>query len=126
MFELTVELEFASAHRLPEYPGPCARLHGHNYRAVIAVRGEELSEHGMLMDFGELKKICREVVAPLDHGYLNEQPAFAALPPTAEAIARHIYQGVSGALSRAGHSAVAVAHVSVYESGSSCATYRES
>ena len=126
MFELTVELEFSAAHRLPEYPGPCARLHGHNYRTLIIVRGGELSEHGMLIDFGELKKICREVVAPLDHAYLNEQPAFAAVPPTAEAIARHIYQGVSEALSGAGHAALALARVSVYESGSSCATYRES
>ena len=124
MFELTVELEFSAAHRLPDYPGPCARLHGHNYRVVVVVEGEQLNAQGMLIDFGELKSLCRQEVGPLDHAYLNEQPAFAGAPPTAEVIARHLHQGIAKALAGRGPSALALARVSVYESASSTATYR--
>ena len=125
MYELTVEISFPAAHCIPQHPGKCARLHGHSYRALITVSGDELNGQGMLVDFGDLKEICGKVVAPLDHTYLNEHPAFAETVPTAEAIARHIHRGVASGL--AGRAAVRarLARVTVYESATSFATYWE-
>ena len=125
MFELTVEIPFSAAHRICGHTGPCANLHGHNYRALITVAGEGLNELAMLVDFGDLKRICAEVMAPLDHSYLNDIPEFAAANPTAEAIARYIFQGVSGSTRDRGQTAIRVSHVTVFESERSSATYRE-
>jgi len=121
MFELTVEMPFSAAHRLPEHPGRCARLHGHSYRALVTVTGDRLNAQGMLVDFGDLKELCGRVITPLDHTYLNELPAFAEAAPTAEAIAQHIYREVKSQL----QGAVKLARVTVHESETSFATYRE-
>ncbi len=125
MYELTVEIPFSAAHCIPEHPGKCARLHGHSYRALITVAGERLNEQGMLVDFGDLKRACGEVIEPLDHTYLNEHPAFATVVPTAEAIARHIYDGVAPALAALLEGRARLARVVVYESATSFATYSE-
>lgn len=125
MFELTVDIPFSAAHKIEGHPGPCARLHGHNYRAVITVVGDRLNNLGILIDFGELKQACSEVIAPLDHSFLNELPAFADTNPTAEAIARHLYQGIRAALHPEPPTAIRVARVTVYESDRSAATYQE-
>lgn len=120
MYELTVELSFSAAHCLPEHPGRCARLHGHSYRALIAVAGARLNAQGMLMDFADLKARCERAIAPLDHSYLNELPAFAGFAPTAEAIAQHLYRELAAQLAE-----VKLARVTVYESDTSFVTYWE-
>ncbi len=124
MYELTVEMQFPAAHCIPGHPGGCARLHGHSYRAVITVAGEQVNAQGMLLDFGDLKATCTKVIAPLDHQYLNELPEFAGATPTAEAIARHIYGLVREKLALAA-APVRLARVVVYESEHSFATYWE-
>ena len=125
MFQLTVEIQFSAAHQIEGHSGPCSRLHGHNYNAVITVSGDQLNDQGMLLDFGELKDICREVIAPLDHTFLNDLPAFASSNPTAEALARHIFHGVAPKLASASQSRVHLDRVTVYESDRSYATYQE-
>lgn len=125
MFELSVEVRFSAAHCIEGHAGRCANLHGHNYRVVVTVAGQELNEQGMVIDFGKLKEICRAVTDPLDHTYLNDLPAFAQTNPTAEAIARHTHELVSRGLAEAASGQVRVASVTVYESDQSCATYRE-
>jgi 6-pyruvoyltetrahydropterin/6-carboxytetrahydropterin synthase len=125
MYELTVEIPFSAAHCIPGHPGRCARLHGHSYRALVTVGGPDLDAQGMLMDFGALKEICSQVIAPLDHVYLNELPGFVSSPPTAERIARHIYGGVSALLAAHPGGGAAIVQVVVYESERSYATYQE-
>jgi len=125
MFELTVEIPFCAAHEIKGHPGPCAQLHGHNYRALITVSGERLNQAGMLVDFGDLKDLSALVVASLDHAYLNALPAFADINPTAEAIARHIYRGVAAELASRSDLPLVLARVTVYESERSFATYQE-
>lgn len=125
MYELTVEIPFSAAHCIPGHPGRCANLHGHSYRALITVAGEELNAQGMLMDFGDLKEVCSDVIAPLDHVYLNELPAFTGAAPTAERIAQHIYREVKASLAARPRASAELARVVVYESERSFATYRE-
>ena len=57
MYKVTKRFEFDAAHRLWGYNGPCANLHGHHYVLEVTVRGTELDWLGMLIDFGELKRI---------------------------------------------------------------------
>jgi len=121
MYELTIEREFSAAHCLRGYPGACARLHGHNYRVLVTVRGEKLDELGMLMDFGDLGDICEEVLDPLDHTDLNQIPPFDQINPTSENLARHIYEQLAERLPPQ----VQMSAVTVYESARSRATWRE-
>lgn len=70
--EVTRIFSFDAAHRLEDYVGKCNNLHGHTYRLELTVRG--MPDHrGIVVDFGDLKKIYREFYEPvLDHKYLNE------------------------------------------------------
>lgn len=120
MYELTVQRTFSAAHYLRDYHGPCARLHGHNYRVEITVAGEKLQENGMLMDFGLLKSLCDDVLSRLDHQCLNELPEFAQQNVTAENLAALIYQWMAERLSS---SAVYVTRVRLWENDTSSVTY---
>ena len=61
------------ASALPNYDGDCANIHGHSYKLDITVIGKSIKniEHpknGMLIDFGDIKKIVNdEIVDKLDH-----------------------------------------------------------
>jgi 6-pyruvoyltetrahydropterin/6-carboxytetrahydropterin synthase len=90
MYILTVEDSFASAHQLRGYSGKCENLHGHNWKVVASVKGETLNETGLLVDFGELKKILRTIIGELDHRNLNEHPGFISANPSSENIAAYI------------------------------------
>ncbi|HWR09528.1 6-carboxytetrahydropterin synthase QueD [Sporomusa sp.] len=91
MYDLTIIAEFEAAHQLPDYPGKCCRLHGHNWKVEVTVSGRELNRLGMIMDFKELKAEVGKVIDNLDHYYLNDLPEFKTIPPTAEYIAKYIY-----------------------------------
>ena len=91
MFEVRVTADFAAAHFLQDYNGKCENLHGHNYKVYAHVKGNQLNEGGMLLDFTFLKKSLRKVCASMDHTNLNENPFFKQ-NPSAERIALYIYQ----------------------------------
>lgn len=74
---ITKLFRFEAAHHLPGYRGKCANMHGHSYRLEITLRGPikdkpGQSDHGMVMDFGDLSQIVHHsVIEPLDHQDLN-------------------------------------------------------
>ncbi len=121
MFEVRVEKTIACAHRLFDYNGPCEGLHGHNYRIEVAYAGTEIDRFGMLVDFTDVKKAFNAVLDTLDHTYLNDLPAFRDLSPSAENIARHIFQE----LKRTPFDRATLDHVSVWETPTQVAVYRE-
>lgn len=111
---LDVEFRFAAAHRLPRYDGPCNRVHGHNYRFVVAVEGEVDPASGMVADFGDVKALVQEhVLQRIDHRDLND----VLENPTAENIARWIWELLAPRLS-------GLAEVRLWEIPDSCVTYR--
>ena len=97
MYTVRVEAGFSAAHFLSGYQGKCENLHGHNYRVRAFARGDELDHTGMLVDFGVLKGALRSVCDGLDHRLLNEEPAFRD-SPSAERIARFVFDALSGML----------------------------
>jgi len=119
-YELFVTGEFSAAHNLRQYRGKCERLHGHNWRIDLTVRGDRLDAEGMLLDFGDLKQILAEVLEPFDHAYLNEVPPFDRLQPSSENLARIVAEAVAGRLP----AGVCVAAVSAWESRRCAATYQ--
>lgn len=95
---MTVEAQFSAAHAICDYPGPCRHLHGHNYRVVVHLAGRELDSLGMLIDYTDVKRALAEVLAPMDHAYLNDLPHFAGMNPTSENIAHVVYDLLKAAL----------------------------
>ncbi|MCI7035858.1 MAG: 6-carboxytetrahydropterin synthase QueD [Treponema sp.] len=89
MYEVRVEADFAAAHFLRDYHGKCENLHGHNYKVYAHVRGSNLDEGGMLLDFTQIKKTLRNVCELLDHKNLNDFDYFDQ-NPSAERIATFI------------------------------------
>ena len=122
MYELIVERTFSAAHCLRDYDGPCARLHGHNYRVEVSVTGDELGPDGMLLDFGQLNDACDEIVDEMDHRLLNDLPAFRHQNTTSENIARHFHERLGERLAPLG---VTVGYVRVWETDGQSAVYRE-
>jgi 6-pyruvoyltetrahydropterin/6-carboxytetrahydropterin synthase len=119
MFEVCVEHTFAAAHALRNYRGKCENVHGHNYRVQVGVEGRELDENGLLFDFVELKKGLRATSEYLDHQFLNELKPFDEINPSAENIAKFICDEIQKEMPIG-----SIAYVRVWETDTSCATYR--
>ncbi|WP_298528717.1 6-carboxytetrahydropterin synthase [uncultured Christiangramia sp.] len=70
---ITKQFTFETGHALYGYDGKCRNVHGHSYKLGVTVIGEPITnlEHvklGMVIDFGDLKKIVRsEIVDQFDH-----------------------------------------------------------
>ena len=123
MYEIEVSAAFEAAHFIDGYEGKCARLHGHNWEVVAVVRGEQLDKLGMLIDFKILKAELKKVLDEFDHRFLNELATFAEENPTAENLARKIFQQL--ATSKIFSGSTKLYAVKVHESPSSCVTYHE-
>lgn len=73
---ITRKFNFEMAHALWNYKGACKGIHGHSYKLFVTVTGIPESDntsakYGMVMDFGDLKKIVEEnVINVFDHTVL--------------------------------------------------------
>ena len=76
MLTITKRLEFDAGHRIPQHKSQCRNLHGHRYALEITLEGEPVddptsSDHGMLMDFTDVKAIAKDHLVDLwDHAFL--------------------------------------------------------
>ena len=124
MYEVMIEEEFSAAHALRGYQGKCENMHGHNWRVEVYVRGEQLDQVGMLVDFKALKAATRRVMKYLDHRNLNElKPFDDEMNPSSEHLAGFILHKVAEEIS---DGRVTVYKVRVWETPSTCATYEVS
>ena len=94
MIRITKEFSFEAAHLLEGYEGLCSQIHGHSYRLQVTVGGEPLAAagdtaEGMVIDFGELKRIvAAAVVDRFDHALvIHRTPATEGLRT---ALRRHL------------------------------------
>lgn len=120
MFILKVVTDFSSAHSLRNYPGKCAKFHGHNWDIEVSVCSNILNKVGMVIDFKEIKQKVKQVTQKLDHSYLNEVSPFDKINPTAENIAKYIFEEVKELIENEN---IKLKQVSIWENKDSCATY---
>ncbi len=139
MFYLRTEDAFDAAHFLEGYTGKCSNIHGHRWRVVAELKGENLKtdpqERGMLMDFSEFKKELREICERFDHrlvvelGTLSDtlmaefdKMGFAVIEvpfrPTSEELARFFYEELK-------NKGLNIHKVEMYETPTNCAVYGE-
>lgn len=120
MYELKTITQFGAAHQLKNYHGKCEHLHGHNWKIEVYVKGEELDDCGLLVDFKDIKEKTNEIIERLDHKFLNELECFTEINPSSENIARYIYDELSRDLNTG---KIKVSRVTAWESDNACATY---
>lgn len=120
MYELKVITRFAAAHRLTMVGAKCENMHGHNWKIEVVLKGDRLNAAGVLMDFGDIKALLRDIIDRLDHQFLNELPIFAGGQPSSERIAAFVADQLQQAL---GAPNVRVSRVSAWESDDACATW---
>lgn len=132
MYKVMKTVSFCYGHRLLNYEGKCRHLHGHNADVVITLESETLDDRGMVVDFTDIKAVVKGWLdKELDHTLLlcRDDPVLPMLEqagervfvmdgnPTAENIARLIFEFVA-------RQGFPVVEVSLWETGTSCASYR--
>jgi 6-pyruvoyltetrahydropterin/6-carboxytetrahydropterin synthase len=96
MYELSKQFRFESAHTLEREVDAAGsrRVHGHSYRAEVAVRGTPDPATGMVIDLGLLERRLQAVRDDLDHHFLNDVPGLG--PATLENLAAWIWRKLAG------------------------------
>jgi 6-pyruvoyltetrahydropterin/6-carboxytetrahydropterin synthase len=99
----------------------------------LTVQGPQLDSIGLLFDFVRLKQVLHAVINEMDHKYLNDQAPFIELNPSAENIAKYLYDEVARGLKELAASAAApladaknapkITSVTVWETDITSATY---
>lgn len=121
-YTLKIITDFASAHTLRDYPGACARMHGHNWKVEVEVTASELDAIGMGVDFRVIKQAARDIAERLDHRYLNDLEPFVQINPTAENLAAYFHQELSAQLN---NDTIRVHAVTLWETERACVRYAE-
>jgi 6-pyruvoyltetrahydropterin/6-carboxytetrahydropterin synthase len=98
MYEVRVQAGFIATHQVRLYDGELEPLHEHDWQVEAVLRGPDLDRIGVLVDFVAVQNALREVVAGLEHVNLNKAPLLAGLNPTAEHLARRIFERLQARL----------------------------
>lgn len=118
LYRINVRRHFESAHALRGYRGKCESVHGHRYQVVVCLEATQLNNLGLAIDFTEVKSALDAILARFDHHHLNEVPPFDQTNPSAENIARVIYDELVDKFE-----GVSLREVEVWESPDTWATY---
>ncbi len=133
--DITKELKWDMAHRLPNHQWKCFNVHGHTYKALITVTGKIQSwnaEDGMVMDFWWFNIIKQWIDENRDHSYVgrNDDEILQFLKekwfrtyefnfsPTAENMSMFLFDKIELLLPM-----VNVKSVTIYETPTSFSTY---
>jgi 6-pyruvoyl-tetrahydropterin synthase len=91
VFSVTIRDHLMIAHSLRgEVFGPAQRLHGATYVVDATFRRASLDADGIVVDIGRATEVLAAVVGALSYRNLDDEPDFAGMNTTTEALARVI------------------------------------
>jgi 6-pyruvoyl-tetrahydropterin synthase len=91
VFSVTVRDHMMIAHSLRgEVFGPAQRLHGATYVVDATFRRAALDADGIVLDIGRAAEALHAVLAELTYRNLDDEPEFAGINTSTEALARVI------------------------------------
>ena len=91
MYTVVVEGIFSAVHRLRLLDGTIEPTHGHDWHVRVYFSRAVLDEADMVIDFAQAQSSLQSVVAQLHHTDLNRHEAFSGRNPTAEVVAKHVF-----------------------------------
>jgi 6-pyruvoyltetrahydropterin/6-carboxytetrahydropterin synthase len=122
MYTLGVRRDFIARHFLIGGDwGPENFPNSHHYILELQLEGNELDQHGYLVDIVDVEKHLDEVVGMYKEQMLNECAAFEGLNPSIEHFARILATSLSERIQASNISAVKVV---LWENESAWAAYR--
>ena len=122
MYEVFTEMHFSASHHLLNYIGDCSKVHGHNWQVRATAQAPTLNELGIAVDFKALKRHLHTVIDPLDHEDLNTLFTADFGNPTAENIARYIFDKLAPLIDQEEGSAI-ITRIDIWETPGNCASY---
>ena len=122
MYALALSRDFEASHFLVGGDwGPENDLHSHPYRVRVTLYGDQLDQHGYLVDLVQVEEKLESLVERFRGSTLNDLPEFAGLNPSLEHFARIFCEKFAQGL-EAGN--VRAVEVRLWESEDAWASYR--
>jgi 6-pyruvoyltetrahydropterin/6-carboxytetrahydropterin synthase len=143
---ISKEVEFDAGHRVPTHGSKCRSPHGHRYRIRATCEGPIVddpasTDHGMLVDFGDVKALLTERVHDrFDHAMIvweddrtlavamardGWKVAWFPYVPTAENLARWCYELLEPLIADRFRDGLRLVEIAVWETPTSVAFYGE-
>lgn len=142
MFKVTKEFNFEAGHMLDQHQGKCRNLHGHNYKVFVTMQSPVLNDMEMVKDFYDLNTFAKPLFEEFDHAFMFNQACkddfekeiynvckkygrkIKELPfrSTAENMAKYFFEELNNKLT---DKLVKISNVTVYETPTSFASYKE-
>jgi 6-pyruvoyl-tetrahydropterin synthase len=121
VFSVTVRDSMMIAHSFRgEVFGPAQRLHGATFVVDATFRRPELDADGTVVDIGAAAGELNTVLAELTYRNLDDEPAFAGMNTTTEALARVIADRLADRMQGSGITGIVV---TLHESHVAWASY---
>ena len=96
MYTVAVKRDFIAQHYLIGGDwGPENSLHAHHYQIELQLYGDDLDQHGYLVDIVDIERVLNAQVEHYRNCTLNEQAEFAGLNPSIEHFSRILCQALS-------------------------------
>ena len=92
MFTIRVETRFQASHRLTLPDGSKEPAHDHDWVVTADVSSGRLDNMGVVMSFQKLRAMLDETVGDFHHAALDAISYFRQNNPSAENVARYIYE----------------------------------
>ena len=100
MFEVTVKKSLFASHGLRNYSGGVEAPHDHNWIIEAMFESNLLDSAGCAIDFREIDRAFQEILLVYQGKNLNELEPFRTTSPSAENIARNIFEQLSSLLKK--------------------------
>lgn len=102
MYSVAVKRDFIAQHRLIGGDwGAENQLHSHHYALELILEGQELDQHGYLVDIVDIEQALEAQVAMYRDRVLNDLPAFQGLNPSIEHFSRILCQALAAQIKAA-------------------------
>lgn len=99
MYQLMVRRDFVAQHYLTvPNCGPENEWHSHHFEMELVLEGEELTEHGYLVDIVEVEDILDVLTDRYRDATLNDLPEFEGLNPSIEHFSRIVCTSIEDQL----------------------------
>jgi len=102
MFQVAVQRDFIAQHFLIGGDWGAENFpHSHHYVIELVLSGQELDQHGYLVDIVEIEAKLERQLATYRDKLLNELPEFSGINPSLERFTRILCEALSGEISAA-------------------------
>jgi 6-pyruvoyltetrahydropterin/6-carboxytetrahydropterin synthase len=100
MFSISVETSFMASHQLILPGGSKEPSHQHTWMVTAEVGRNNLSRMGLVMNFHRLRSLVDEIISEFDGAALEKISYFQHNNPSAENVAKYIYDKLKPKLSK--------------------------